>query len=181
MPRHEPRVRLFIAIYPPRACVRALADAAASLDLPPHRPVPIDQIHLTVHFVGPVHRREVDRVRETLSRAARGIGTFELQPHRLIVLPPRDCRLVAAETNLPSELAELQRRLASRLASKPSRRAYLPHITLCRFRAPRFPGFEPVEINIPTFGVNEICLMRSVLHPDGAEHRMLACTQLDGP
>lgn len=172
-------VRLFIGIYPPREAAEAMlssVDAVASeagVDLPAFRMVPPEQVHLTLHFVGPVRGGEVEGIGESLERAVSGIDTFELRPTKLIALPPRDPRLLAVETTLPSGLVELQRRLVTRLASKPSGRAYLPHITVCRFKGGGPRGFGERALQIPAFSVTEVCLMRSVLRPDGAEHRLV--------
>lgn len=172
-------VRLFIGVYPPGEAVEAMLGTLHRLaggegdGVPPFRKVPAEQVHLTVHFVGPVRTGEVDGVVESLERAASGIPAFVLQPMKVVALPPRDPRLLAVETTLPAPLAELQRRLVTRLASKPSGRAYLPHITVCRFRSHGPRGFEERTLDIPAFSVTEVCLMRSVLRPEGAEHRLV--------
>lgn len=150
------------------------------LDVPAFRSVPPAQVHLTIHFVGPVRTQKVDGIAESLSRAASGIHAFELRPEKLIALPPRDPRLLAVETTLPAPLAELQRRLVTRLASKPSGRPYLPHITVCRFKARGPKGFEPRALDLPGFVVSEVCLMRSVLKPEGAEHHLVESVRLEG-
>lgn len=171
--------RLFIGMYPPLEAVGAMLASVETLagdagaDLPAFRATPPEQVHLTVHFVGPVRAGEVSSIVESLERAALGIGAFELTPTKLIALPPREPRLLAVETTLPSALAELHRRLVRRLASKPSGRAYLPHITVCRFQAERPRGWVARELAIPGFLVADVCLMRSVLMPEGAEHRLV--------
>lgn len=173
-------VRLFVGVYPPREIVGAMLSSLDALlceqravDLPAWHATPIEQVHLTVHFVGPVRAVEVDGIAESLERACAGIAAFELTPTRLIALPPREPRLLAVETTLPAGLAELQRRLVTRLASKPSGRAYLPHITVCRFKGRGRRGFAACALEIPGFPVMEVCLMRSVLKPEGAEHRVV--------
>lgn len=176
----DDRVRLFIGVYPPPEAVGAMLASVealtgdASLDLPEFRTTPAEQVHLTVHFIGPVRTGEVDGIAESLERAASGITPFELAPTKLIALPPRDPRLLAVETMLPAELAELQRRLVTRLASKSSGRAYMPHITVCRFKGRGPRGFAARALEIPGFSVTEVSLMRSVLRPEGAEHRLVA-------
>ncbi|GAB4386311.1 MAG: RNA 2',3'-cyclic phosphodiesterase [Phycisphaerales bacterium] len=166
-------LRLFAAIYPPLETSRALLQSVEGLCEPTMRVVPLEQVHLTVHFVGPARRQELDRIIESLVRAASGIAAFEIRPRRLVALPEQLPRLLAAETSLPAELAELQRRLVTRLASKPSGRAYRPHITVCRFRAGGPTGLEGKELGIPAFAVSEVHLMESVLRQDGAEHRLV--------
>ncbi|MCL4220480.1 MAG: RNA 2',3'-cyclic phosphodiesterase [Phycisphaerales bacterium] len=166
-------MRLFIAIYPPPDAVHAMLSSLDRLDVPPFRVVPDGQVHLTVHFVGPVRAGDVAGVAESLEKAASGLGGFELRPTKLVALPVRDPRLLAIETTLPAPLAELQRRLVTRLAAEPSGRAYLPHITVCRFRSSGPREFGGQTLDIPAFSVTEVCLMRSVLRPEGAEHRVV--------
>lgn len=179
--------RLFVAVYPPPEIVAALAAEAARLQLPEHRPVPPEQVHITVHFVGAVAPAEIEPAAETLRRAVAGLAPFELRARRLVGLPPRAPRLVAAETDLPPELHELHRRLVARLA-QPLRRGrksggYLPHLTLCRFTGaakagaavPELPAdLAPDSPAAAPFPVPAVRLMRSVLHPKGPEHRLVA-------
>lgn len=152
--------------------------AIERLDLPEHRAVPREQVHLTLHFIGVTEPREVDRTLETVRRAAGGLAEFLLAPERLITLPERPpTRLVAAETDRPPVLLEVQRRLASRLARTPRRHAgdrFRPHLTLCRFRKPAHGCALDEPLEADPFPVRGVALMSSTLTPDGARHRELA-------
>lgn len=149
--------------------------ALEPLSLPRNRVTPADQVHLTLQFVGDVPAKELDEIRESVTRAAAGLHSFMLMPRRFVSLPEHaHPRLIAAETDSPSTLLELQHRLAHRLARNVRDRAgdrFRPHLTLCRF-APG-PRPEPVDhpITLPPFEVEHLRLMRSVLRPDGADHR----------
>lgn len=171
-------LRLFVAVYPPPQVAQALLEMLPSLDLPPHRPVPPDQVHLTLQFIGDTPAGQLDETVESVRRATGGIGSFELTLLELIALPRRGpARLVAAEADRPAALLELQRRLAQRLARAPRRRAgdrFLPHFTLCRFRAPRRVGPLEHRLGIDPFAVRQIALMRSTLLPEGARHDAVA-------
>jgi 2'-5' RNA ligase len=168
-------LRLFVGIYPtPEFAASALALLDGIGELPPRRASPAAQIHLTAQFIGETDPRRLEAVRESVARAASGLGSFSITVERLITLPRRGpARLVAVETDAPPPLVELHRRLVSRLARKPRKEAsdrFVPHLTLCRFRAPT-PGlrFErPAPIG--GFEVREVRLMRSLLRPEGAEH-----------
>ncbi len=171
MPLQSDKVRLFVAAYPPPQTVVELLGLLQPVALPPHQVA--SDMHLTVHFIGPVERRELPRIRETLERAASGLAAFEVTPIRLIGLPERSPRLVAVELDLPYELAELQRRLAHRFSRKTSGRAYVPHVTLARWRSGGPEKIGPAPVEADSFAVREICLMSSVLKPSGAEHHLL--------
>lgn len=182
--RHRGNWRLFVAIHPPAQTGAALLDALASLPLPEHRATPAGQVHLTLQFVGDTAEVEVERVAESVSRSVAGISPFSLRAERFITLPrtppgrrAREApRLLAALTDAPPELLEIQRRLAHRLARSVRERpgeGFVPHMTLCRFR----DGSVADAVDRPTegpgaapFGVGEVRLMRSVLSPAGASH-----------
>lgn len=177
----DARLRLFVAVYPPLPLAQQLLEQLARLELPRHRLTPVEQIHLTLQFIGDRAVAELDDVRESAERSAAGLHAFSLKPRRLLTIPPRGfTRLVACETDAPADLLELQRRLAHRLARNPRERGgdrFLPHLTLCRFAAPsRLRIDEPIDL--PAFRVDRVRLMRSVLRPDRAEHAEVAAFDL---
>lgn len=171
-------LRLFIAAYPPSEVAAALVDAARGLGLSSLKPSSLDQVHITLLFIGDTDERQLDEVIESMHRAASGVRAMSLSVERLIALPERgDARLIAAEASAPPVLIELQKRLAQRLArTRPKReREFLPHLTLGRFpgsgvrlreRAWTAPKIE--------FVVTDIRLMASVLKPARVEHREIA-------
>lgn len=168
-------LRLFVAIDPPEQVRRAMLGLLAGLSIDPrHRLTPLDQVHLTVQFIGDTDERELQDVAESVKRAAAGIGVFSLSPRRLISLPERGpVRLVALETDAPAALLELHRRLAHRLAHSPRAKAgdrFLPHLTLCRFGGEVRAGRVEEPVSLPPFNIASIRLMKSILRPQGAEH-----------
>ncbi len=162
--------RLFVAMYPPLEVVSDLLAALDRLALGPQGRVPDAQVHMTLQFIGDTPERELDEVQESIARSASGLPAFELRPTRLMTLPAgRHPRLIAAETDAPSPLMELHRRLALRLARNPRERdRFLPHLTLHRFKAAAAPVDLPLYAS--AFAVTHIQLMRSILRPEGAHH-----------
>lgn len=180
-----PRIlRLFVAIMPPAQAAAALAEAAARICPAGHKVVHQGNIHLTAQFIGDTDERQLRATRESVERAAAGIGPFSLAPKELRTLPedPRvPARLLAAMTDEPSPLSELHRRLAARLARrKPDKfPRFVPHLTLVRFDPAR--GAMPhvaVPLENPPFQVQSISLMQSRLHAAGAEYTELARCEL---
>jgi 2'-5' RNA ligase len=191
-------LRLFVGIYPPRISAapldltppprgkgdhaKALLETLKGLTLPPHRTTPIEQLHLTLHFIGDVRTRDLDRTRESVARSAAGLEPFSLLPLKLISLPPRGrARLIAIETDRPAPLLELQHRLVSRLARKVRSRPgdrFLPHLTLCRFSSP--VNLQRIEhsLEMNAFEVRDLRLMRSTLSHEGAVHHELERIEL---
>ncbi|MHC4211506.1 MAG: RNA 2',3'-cyclic phosphodiesterase [Planctomycetota bacterium] len=170
--------RLFVAVYPPVGVARALLAALGRLELPPHRPVPVEQVHMTLQFIGDTPAPQLDQTKETVLRSTGGVKCFDLQPRLLIKLPERGpARLIAAEATRPPGLVEVHRRLAARLARKARRNPsdqFRPHLTLCRFRSPTPMARIDEELDLEPFAVREIRLMRSTLRPQGAQHDEMA-------
>jgi RNA 2',3'-cyclic 3'-phosphodiesterase len=171
-------LRLFVAIYPPEPAARALLRALRELNAPSHRETPLDQVHMTLQFIGNRTPNELDEVRRSVQRSAAGLGPFELTPTRLFTLPQRGRpRLIAAETDAHPTLLEIQRRLAHRLARTPREKPgdrFRPHLTLCRFTASARPRDVDEPIKAEPFPVEAIHLMKSTLRPEGAVHSEVA-------
>lgn len=178
-------LRLFVGIYPPQAISEQLLAELHKLSLPSYRLTPLASVHLTLHFIGDTRSRDIETVTESVKLATGGICEFALLPQMLLSLPQNKrnpARLVAAQTDAPPPLLELHRRLVSRLAREPRRSShdrFLPHLTLCRFRQPRRIARLDHELNIDSFPVTEIHLMRSTLKPTGAVHEAVEICPLD--
>jgi len=186
-------LRLFVAAYPPEDVARGMLERVRALPLPPSlagssRVLPIEQVHLTLQFIGDTPAGEMDATVESVQRAAAGLPAFVLRVRQLIALPERGPkRLIAAETDIPPALLELHKRLALRLATnvrdKPGRQ-YRPHITLRRFASPVKPqalalAGVPAAVDRLSFSVERIVLMRSTLSKAGATHHEVAAVSLE--
>lgn len=79
MARSTKDLRLFIAIYPPKEIARELLEWLGAFDLPPHRLTPIDQVHLTLQFIGDVTPGRLKETIESVERSAAGLDAFEMQ------------------------------------------------------------------------------------------------------
>ncbi len=169
-------LRLFVAVYPPANVAAALQRTADEIALPPHRLVPIEQVHLTLQFIGDVDARDLRSVEESVERSMAGLEAFDVQAVRLISLPRGGrSRLVAAEMTAPAPLMEMQRRLAMRLARSPRAKSgdrFLPHITLLRFKSEAECGVDQ-PVDGEAFAVASVQLMRSNLKATGAVHELV--------
>ncbi|MCH8822246.1 MAG: RNA 2',3'-cyclic phosphodiesterase [Planctomycetes bacterium] len=182
MSRPQKNLRLFIAAYPPLEITKKLSSALNNLQLPEYRAVIAVQVHLTIQFIGDVPTKKLDETIESVERAASGLRAFDLNVKGLITLPVRGpTRLIAAETDCPSTLKELHRRLVTRLARSPRQKTsdrFLPHLTLCRFRNPDKDVSMNSPLDVPAFAVEQIALMRSTLSNEGAKHHEIAAIKL---
>lgn len=187
MTKPSSHLRLFVAAYPPLPVVERLGGAAAALALAESNPVPAAHVHLTLQFIGDTPSREIERVLESVHRAASGIGAFELETHALVCLPATGAvRVIAAETSRPGPLVELHKRLSLRLAKPASRRrsgddgeGFLPHITLRRFPSASAERRGPWPIEVVRFSVERLLLVRSTLSAHGAAHHEVGAVTLE--
>lgn len=184
MAQHRPPkpLRLFVAATPSEEWrARALA-LLGSLKLPENKATAIEQLHLTMLFLGERRPGLLPDIIESVTAAARSVPVFSLEPVRLIALPEEGmARLVAVETTAPTALIELQRRLAARLVKEEKRSSkFVPHLTLCRFAGmgveraalpKRDEASEELLLKqLGAFEIREVSLVSSVLHPKGAKH-----------
>jgi 2'-5' RNA ligase len=177
-------IRLFVGVYPTPEVVERLRGLLSGLALAEHRPVPAEQVHLTLQFIGEVRMNHLRDVTESVERSAAGIEPFTLTPLMLATLPESGtARLVAAMTDAPAGLVEMHRRLVHRLARHVragAKERFTPHMTLCRFvhgvRAERVGA--ALEGPGLAFEVTRVSLMKSELRPDGAVHAEVVGVEL---
>ena len=183
MAKPTANLRLFVAAYPPVDISQQMIDAINLLKLPPHRLTPIEQIHVTLQFIGDTPSRDLDDVIESVRRSAARLNRFILAPQRLVTFPERGpARLIACETDAPPTLMELHRRLVQRLATNVRSRRderFRPHFTLCRFASPVRGMKVDQPIATPEFEIATIHLMRSTLSASGATHHAVAAIELE--
>ena len=182
----SPNIRLFVGIQPPETLRRQYLDALGGLDPAPdpaRRETPVEQVHLTLQFIGPVPQRELPETIESVERSAAGQPAFTLTPLRLVTFPERGTpRLIALELDAPAPLMEIRRRLVQRLAKRPRREdpnRFTPHITLCRFKPGAHPESVHHEVSLPSFDVREVVLFKSTLKPTGAVYAVVHSVGLD--
>ena len=150
------------------------------------RPTPLEQIHLTLLFIGDTADRLLPHVVESVERSVAGLSPCVLRVASPMVLPPKGmARVLALELSPHRTILEIHRRLANRLTSThrmPDR--FLPHITIARFPGPGVDRATLAPWSLPEideypieFLVDRVILIRSVLGggPEGrADHKPVA-------
>jgi 2'-5' RNA ligase len=154
---------------------REFADARASWARP-------EGLHVTLKFIGEVEAARV----EALSRAA-GAAVEEFKPFQLTIaesgtFPPRGAARVlwVGVRDESGQLSQLQSRLERECESAGftrEPRAFKPHLTVARLRAPshalseahRHATFGPYH-----FQVSELLVIRSQLGPGGSRYTLLS-------
>ena len=176
-------IRLFIALPIPQTIRPYLHRIGGSL--PYSRPVPVDQIHLTLRFLGDLEGSRFLDIKEELSTVAaapffmsiQGVGHF----------PPRGkARVVWAGVRPVEPVQHLKRKIDSCLRScgiSADPRKFSPHITLARLKdtpAQRVAEFLAGNsfLCFDEFKVDCFHLYSSKLTQKGAIHRCEATYQL---
>lgn len=171
--------RLFLAIDPPRPLATPLLDRLAG-----HpeavRLVPVEQFHLTLHFLG----EQSTTVRDQLCKE---LAAICWQPFRLslgppAVFPPRG-RPRGLWLTVPASapLSQLHTQCAAALVRcrlVPEQRPFTPHLTLARFRD-HLPRSWTTQIltdwpaTPEPFSVSAFQLVASERLPTGPRHHLL--------
>jgi 2'-5' RNA ligase len=191
-------LRLFVALDPPDAVRRRLAAiqgelrGAAGRSADEVRWVRVEDVHLTLQFLGAVPEERLPAVTAAVAAVAaaspqqlhlevRGAGAFP-SARRARVLWAGVTGEVAP---LASVATELGRQLAP-LGFPPEERAFSPHLTLGRSRDQRgLPGLAAAlarcgEGVSARWAVTELVLYRSHLSPQGARYEALSRARLGG-
>lgn len=177
----DERARLFCALRLPRETVEGLVawehDVFASV--PDVRPVPRDNLHVTLAFLGHRPLRELEAIVGALRDAAAAA-----EPSRLAVRGYRETRSVGMltcddEGGRAAALAlDLHERLAALGVYERERRRWLPHVTVLRFR--RRPGLKPPLPDLGAFVPSDAAAYLSRLRPGGARYEVLESVEVGG-
>jgi 2'-5' RNA ligase len=188
-----PRARLFVALDLPTALRQGLgAWGEEALADPALRPVPAENLHITLAFLGYRPEPDAERVARAIEQSMAPAPLLELRDPA--PRPPRGRpRLFALPVLSPGAeqaQAQLSEILISERLYEPEKRPFWPHVTVARVRAEgrgsrrpmrveQPPGSLPVELRRPHFS-GRLTLYRSELQPSGARYFPLAQVQLPG-
>jgi 2'-5' RNA ligase len=175
-------VRAFVALDLPEPLRVALERVQE--DLTVGRPVPAENLHLTLAFLGEQPDAVVEEIHHGLAALALpgfplrigGLGTFGGQGVRVLY--------AGADPSPPLRaLHEAVRQAVHRAGLTLPRERFRPHVTLARFGG-MLPRGESEKLHaflathawlgIDPAPVDSFALYRSVLRPDGARHEALA-------
>ena len=187
-------IRSFLAFELPHETKRAVAGVLkdvrnSGLNA---RWVKVDNIHLTVIFIGNIGAQDVpaigDEVKEVSSEYApfhislRGLGVFPNPRRPRVLWVGLDCEI----ERMTRFRDDLQNRLKP-FGLKEEKRSFRPHLTLGRFREPvrghgqlddlisRYSDFRG-----PVSELGEFVFFQSLLKPGGAEYSRLGTYPLKG-
>ena len=173
----DERLRLFCALTLPEGTLDALEEWQSR-----HlrgRVVARANLHVTLAFLGGRPAEELDAVVAELRAAAAAA--------RSPVLSARDYRetrsvgmlVLDDEDGRAGALAEdVQERLERLAVYRRERRAWLPHVTVLRFR--ERPRLRPPLPDLGRFSPSGAAVYHSVLRPTGAQYEVLESVRLGG-
>jgi RNA 2',3'-cyclic 3'-phosphodiesterase len=184
-------MRLFIGIDLPEHVRSGILSVYSMLprgwgcDFPPNRLLPLENLHVTIKFVGELTEQQVPALCARLKDCI-APKPFELAADRVECLPERGpVRILSA--GLSGELDRLhQLHGAIDLACEPfgvarDRRVFRPHITFARLRSPLQSSVRRSIESIPLrqaatrpFEVGAFVLFQSHLEPQGPRYVPLA-------
>jgi 2'-5' RNA ligase len=141
-------IRAFIAIaLPPdiQECLQLVStNLKEQLGEKAVRWVPVENIHLTLKFLGDVSVANLDVLKEIISAEAASHKPMEFSVGRLGAFPKaRRPRVIWVGVEAPSELFALQRGIearTTRVGYPPDERDFSPHLTLGRVTRTASPG-----------------------------------------
>ena len=167
---HEVREKV---LAPSTRLRKALPEAHASWSK-------VDNIHLTLKFLGDIPESQVENLSTAAANASRGLDSFPIRVKGSGVFPTRGQPRVLwiGIEDLQGKLAELYRRLegeCARAGFHKEPRPFHPHLTLARLRKPASARaladahlqmeFEPLELT-----VSELLVIRSELSSAGSKY-----------
>jgi 2'-5' RNA ligase len=171
------RLRLFCALRLPDAVLDVLCEWQA-LELREGRLVPRSNLHVTLAFLGNRPARELPEIAGALRESAEVAQPIRLLPERyretrsvgMLVLKDLDGTATALADDLFG-------RLEHRGVYKREQRAWLPHVTVLRFRRP--PRLKPPLPELGEIVPSDAAAYLSRLGPKGAEYFVVESFDLE--
>ena len=172
--------RVFIAINLPEDIRRKLSEYQEKWPEPPIRWTKLNNIHITLVFLGYIGDQEFVEVCNAVKEVAFKHSSFTVNLNKVCYGPTdkKPPRMVWAKGEKSEEFASLKDDLDKSLANSENRE-FCPHITLGRIRKWEWQRIESEErpevdedISL-NFSVNSIEVMESVLKKGGPEYTLL--------
>jgi RNA 2',3'-cyclic 3'-phosphodiesterase len=173
----DDRLRLFLALQLPEATLDVV-ERWQEAHIGVGRRVRREQLHVTLAFLGGRPAGELPGIVASLRDACRGAGRIGFEP-----VGWRETRSVGMVVlrDLGDEAGALASRLHARLealgAYRPEARAWLPHLSVVRFR--ERPRLDPPLPETGTFVPSGAAAYLSRLHPTGARYEVLERVSLN--
>jgi 2'-5' RNA ligase len=152
----------------------------------PVRWVKVDNIHLTILFLGSVDEDTIGDIEEKVNVVVKGFSAFKTKLNAVGAFPHwKRPRVIWIGLNGDiGRLSNLRNKLLEELkvlGFMPEKRPFRPHLTLGRFKGPIDRGEDMKwildryrDINSDLYQLNELILYKSDLKPDGPVYTKMA-------
>jgi 2'-5' RNA ligase len=187
-------LRAFIAIEIPKEIKSRIDSQTAALRRAAGRSVrwvTINNIHLTLKFLGEISESNIEILKQALETEAGRARSFEIEVKGLGAFPnPRRPRVIWVGLEAPPHLAALQHNIdaaTSRIGYPGDEKAFSPHLTIGRVREQCPPEesralrdtLETTQLaSLGRFAAGAIHLFRSDLKSDGPVYTCLSTAHL---
>jgi 2'-5' RNA ligase len=171
-------MRLFLGLPIPSEPAQTLTRLTRAIELPKGRQTALENLHLTLVFLGEVAEPRLPSIEHELSKL--NFAPFQLKLTSLNTFPRAG--VLVAEVEPARPLLHLQAKVAASMArcgfapEDPEDRPYHPHITLARFhgtiRLSQSQRALPPSLQ-RSFPADTVNLYRSNLTPAGAHYEIL--------
>jgi 2'-5' RNA ligase len=181
-------IRSFLAFELPveiREQIRVISKELKKTALPV-RWVKVDNIHLTILFLGSVDEDTIGDIEEKVNVVVKGFSAFKTKLNAVGAFPHwKRPRVIWIGLNGDiGRLSNLRNKLLEELkvlGFMPEKRPFRPHLTLGRFKGPIDRGEDMKwildryrDINSDLYQLNELILYKSDLKPDGPVYTKMA-------
>jgi 2'-5' RNA ligase len=172
------RLRLFCALRLPEAALETIVEWQAR-ELRDGRIVPREHLHVTLAFLGHRPRTELPDIAAALHASAAVADPITLVPERYRETRSVGMLVLRDPAGSATRLAEdLFVRLEALGVYERERRAWLPHVTVLRFRRP--PRLKPSLPELGEVAPSDAAAYLSQLGPQGAKYFVVESFVLGG-
>ncbi len=166
-------MRLFYAIFPPKAIQQALGQAQQKVQgFKGWKPVPPHQLHITLLFLGEQPKERLPQLHRVGQAVAASVPAFQVTLGGTGYFPPVGSPRVWFVKARGEGLEALAQGLRQALPDIPSQDVFHAHLTLARKKRPA-PRIGPLVFDL-CFEARVLCLVESRLEPSGSVYRVLA-------
>ena len=154
--------------------------------------VNVDNIHLTVVFMGNIREEDIPAIKGQIRKACMEFGPFDIELNGLGVFPnvqrPRVLWLgLDGDIERMSSLKSALQELLKPFGIKEEKRSFRPHLTMGRFRKPNRGDStldniisQYKDLDGPVCQLKELIMFKSELKREGAEYTKMESWPLPG-
>ena len=176
----DERLRLFLGFRLPEPFARAVvAWQTDELAVEHVRLVPLENLHVTIAFLGSRPAGEVGQIAGALRESVAGVARPVLAEARYRETRSVGMLVFEDEGGRAARIAHgAHTRLEQLGVYEPEARKWLPHVTVVRFR--ERPRLEPAIPDLGAVTMSDAAVYMSRLRPDGAQYEVLESVPLGG-